>query len=329
MAKRSAKAVRLIQTIPRADFRSTEQINKKFSSTLRKKTMTVDQAKKLAALVTQIRAGEAPTGQIEAVLGKSVELLTAGLHKKEWKRFFNKHGGESLVSIDFNEFDRPFVFLPFPGVTHKKSKAKAKFNFVREGNEVLVDIHLADSNGDYVGTIRKAVAPLPPLVKGGLAQEKARDASTRMVVAGIQKHAKDLLAELLDVSPREIDPPDEGWELQVLLTPLDVLRGQTVFMDFKWPKGLPVRTLFGNLNRTRVTVASLIREYWPQRFASGSQGEMAVRALGRVADILRFRLGYNYRQTIEGFSRALGKPVSPAEFDAVMYEADYWQTANL
>ena len=318
MAKRTAGAVRLISTIPRADLRSTTALSKRFKSARFKRSMSPDEAKKLAALVVQVRAGEAGEAQTRAVLSESLKKLQSGPFKKEWTAFFKKHGGESLLSIDFNEFDRPFSFLPFPAVKVRGGKAEAKFNFVRSGKEVQVDIHLTDRDGEYVGTVRKAVAPVQVVVAGGKKHEQARDTMTRMVMAGIQRHAKDMLAETQGIEPVKVLPHDLAWELSVLMTPIDVLRGLPVFLDFPWPKGIPVRSLYGNLNTRRVrSLGQLIREHWPTRFEPAS-----IEALGRTVNILRFHRGLTYSQVLRAFSSALHRPVVPADLDQLMSAAD-------
>ena len=323
MARRPPSSVQLVQTIPRGDLKSKAKINKKFSAIRRKKNMSPEEVERLASLVVEVRSGSIPSAQQEAILAESVALLQKGPFAKYWTTFFNKYGGDQLVSLDFNEFDRPWAFLPFPSVKHKKSDAEAKFNFVRVGDTLAVDIHMADKKGQYVGTVRKAVAPFKVLVKGGKSNRDHRHMQTVMITAGIQRHAKDMLADALGVSPGTMSPPDSGWELNAQLTPVEVLRGSPVFMDVEWPKGLAVRTLFGELNKKRVsTVSEIIRENWFTRFAPGRPGHEARAALARITDILRERRGYNARQVREVFSSAVGHTLSPRDFEELMYELD-------
>ena len=244
---RRSKSVRLVQAIPKADLASAKTAA--ISSKLRR--LPQGSEEKFAKLVVKVRSGGIDAAQQEAILSESVKLLLQGALGSHWKSFFKKHGGENLVGVNWNEFDRPWLFLPYPSVKHRKSKAEAKFQFIRLKSDLAVDIHIADRKGDYVGTIRKVVAPVAALVKGGAKTARERGMQTRMIVAGIQPHAKGLLAEYLGVDESEITPRSDGWEMTATMTPVDVLRASTVFIGFDWPKGIDVRPMFGELNRSR------------------------------------------------------------------------------
>ena len=99
MGRRTKSSVRLVQTIPRADLRSTTKIASKFRSLRRKKNMSNEEAERLADLVVEIRSGAIPAAQQEAILAESVTLLTKGDFGKYWKAFFKKYGGDQLVSL--------------------------------------------------------------------------------------------------------------------------------------------------------------------------------------------------------------------------------------
>ena len=62
-------------------------------------------------------------------------------------------------------------------------------------------------------------------------------------------------------------------------------------------------------------VTEIVKSHWSTRYQTYS----AI-ALGRAADLLRFKKGLKYSEIIEFFSSCLDESVHPAEFDAVMRE---------
>lgn len=50
---------------------------------------------------------------------------------------------------------------------------------------------------------------------------------------------------------------------------------------------------------------------------------------GRIADRLRFTCGLNYAQSLEVVKKAAGADYDPAEWDALLYEADLQDSRGL
>ena len=50
-------------------------------------------------------------------------------------------------------------------------------------------------------------------------------------------------------------------------------------------------------------------------------------SVGRITDYIRFNLGFNYNQTYNLFNKLTG--INKADFDQLLYECDYYESANL
>ena len=65
------------------------------------------------------------------------------------------------------------------------------------------------------------------------------------------------------------------------------------------------------------SVTAIIKDHWATRYQ-----EESVMALGRVADLLRFKKGMKRNDIIEFFSMCIEKEIHQREFETLMMEYD-------
>lgn len=247
---RSRPSRGLVSVVPAVDLKKT-----KIPKALQRKNWRGSEAKlkEFAELVGKVRRGEIKAADQKAILGESVEQLLKSKNAKAWRAFLKKYGGSDLLAIEYAQglgIAELLAASSLPRMTDKAGGRMVIYEFVRvDRNTAGARFHVVD-DGNYKGTIVKAIAPVKALVDAKNKRES--DTVLRMLTAGIPQHAQDLLIEATSARASDVDAyaPVRA-EIAMHSSKPPAIRGSGAWARFPWPKGVDVRKPTGILNLLR------------------------------------------------------------------------------